>query len=101
KLFHEMNELRRKYIHHLPKDLGAGDHTVIEPIDTQQYTGRPITIVPEVHYREEGKSTARLYLGTDFSVTYKNNVNVGMAELTIHGKGEYKGQKTVTFNITR
>jgi hypothetical protein len=83
------------------KDLGAGDHTVIEPIATQQYTERPITIVPEVHYREEGKPTVRLYLGTDFSVTYKNNVNVGMAELTIHGKGEYKGQKTATFNIAR
>ena len=87
--------------HHARKDLGAGDHTVIEPIDTQQYTGRPITIIPEVHYREEGKETIRLYLGEDFSVTYKNNVNVGMAELTIHGKGEYKGQKTVTFNIAR
>ena len=83
------------------KDLGAGDHTVIEPIDTQQYTGRPITLVPAVHYREEGKETKQLYLGEDFSVTYKNNVNVGMAELTIHGKGEYKGQKTATFNIAR
>ena len=87
--------------HHARKDLGAGDHTVIEPIETQQYTGRPITIIPEVHYREEGKETKRLYLGEDFSVTYKNNVNVGMAELTIHGKGDYKGQKTATFNIAR
>jgi hypothetical protein len=86
---------------HPIKDLGAGDHTVIEPIETQQYTGRPITLVPAVHYREEGKETKRLYLGEDFSITYKNNVNVGMAELTIHGKGNYKGEKTVTFNIAR
>jgi hypothetical protein len=86
---------------HPIKDLGAGDHTVIEPIETQQYTGRPITIIPEVHYREEGKETKRLYLGEDFSVTYKNNTNVGMAELTIHGKGEYKGEKMATFNIAR
>ncbi|MDR0737600.1 MAG: DUF6261 family protein [Prevotellaceae bacterium] len=100
-LFNEMNELRRKYIHHLPKDLGAGDHTVIEPIDTQPYSGRPITVVPKVHYREEGKPTENLSLGKDFSITYKNNTNVGMAELTIHGKGAYKGQKTVTFNIAR
>ena len=86
---------------HPIKDLGAGDHTVIEPVETQQYTGRPVTIVPAVHYREEGKETKRLYLGEDFSVTYKNNVNVGMAELTIHGKGDYKGEKTVAFNIAR
>ena len=87
--------------HHARKDLGAGDHTVIAPIDTQQHTGKPITIIPEVHFREEGKETKQLYLGEDFSVTYKNNTNVGMAELTVHGKGEYKGQKTATFNIAR
>ena len=87
--------------HHAKKDLSTGDHTVIEPIATQQYTERPVTPIPEVYYREEGKETQRLYLGKDFSVTYKNNVNVGMAELTIHGKGGYKGQKTVTFNIAR
>jgi hypothetical protein len=54
-----------------------------------------------VHYCEEGKPTVKLWLGKDFSVTYKNNVKVGMAELTIHGKGDYKGQKSVTFNIAR
>ena len=106
----ELNALSEKYKDNLAqeagrrhpiKDLGAGDHTVIEPIETQQYTGRPITLVPEVHFREEGKETKRLYLGNDFEVTYKNNTNVGMAELTIHGKGNYKGQKTVTFNIAR
>jgi hypothetical protein len=54
-----------------------------------------------VHYREDGKETVQLSLGADFAVTYKNNVHVGTAELTIHGKGAYKGQKTVTFNIAR
>ena len=83
------------------KDLGAGDHTVIEPVATQQYTGKPVTPLPEVQYREEGKETKRLYLGEDFSVTYKNNINAGMAELTIHGKGDYKGQKSLSFHIAR
>jgi hypothetical protein len=87
--------------HRALKDLGKGDHTVIEPIDTQAYTGRPVTVVPKAHYREEGKPTEPLTLGKDFSVTYKNNVNVGMAELTIHGKGKYRGAKTATFNIAR
>jgi hypothetical protein len=86
---------------HAKKDLSEGDHTVVEPIETQPYTGRPITVVPKVHYREDGKPTEVLSLGKDFSVTYKNNTNVGMAELTIHGKGKYKGQVSVTFNIAR
>jgi hypothetical protein len=86
---------------HARKNLGAGDHTVIEPIDVQHYTGRPVTVLPAVHYREEGKPTENLALGKDFDVTYKNNTDVGMAELTIHGKGAYKGTKTATFHIAR
>jgi hypothetical protein len=80
----------------------VGDHTVIEPIDTQPYVeNRPATPVPVVHYREDDKETVRLSLGKDFDVTYKNNDKVGMAELTIHGKGDYKGQKGTTFRIAR
>jgi hypothetical protein len=100
-LFHEMNDLRRKYIRHLPKDLAAGDHCVVEPVDTQKYTGKAITPIPKAHYREDGKPTVELVFAKDFSVTYKNNVNVGTAEVTLHGKGNYKGKKTVTFNIAR
>ena len=83
------------------KDLGAGDHCVIEPVATQQYTGKEVTPLSNAWYRRDGKETEKLYLGKDFSVTYKNNVNVGTAELTLHGKGAYRGQKTVTFNIAR
>jgi hypothetical protein len=86
---------------HTKIDLSTGDHTVIEPIETQLHTGKPITVVPKVYYRADGQSTAELYLGEDFSVTYKNNKNPGMAELTIHGKGKYKGQRSTTFNIAR
>jgi hypothetical protein len=83
------------------KDLGRGGHTVIEPVETQKYTEKPVTPIPKAYYREDGKPTVELVFGKDFSVTYKNNVNVGAAEATIHGKGRYKGTKTVTFNIAR
>jgi hypothetical protein len=82
------------------RDLGRGSHTVIDPIETQQYTGRPVTPFPAVHCREEGKLVAELIFGKDFTVTYKNNIHAGMAELTVHGKGGYKGTKTATFNIS-
>jgi hypothetical protein len=83
------------------KDLSVSDHCVVVPIDTQTYTEKAVTPIPKVYYREEGKPTVELTFAKDFSVTYKNNVNVGMAECIIHGKGEYKGQVTVTFNIAR
>jgi hypothetical protein len=101
KLFHELNELRVKYVHHLPKDLSAADHCVIEPIGTQPYTEKPVIPIPRAYWREKDKPTVELVFAKDFSVTYKNNVNVGTAEVTLHGKGAYKGQKTATFNIAR
>jgi hypothetical protein len=86
---------------HPIRDLGVGDHCVIEPIELQYYTGKPITVVPRVHYRDEGKPSVELSLGNDFEVTYKNNTNVGMAEVTVHGKGDYKGKVSFKFNIAR
>jgi hypothetical protein len=86
---------------HPVKDLSAGDHCVVEPFATQQHTGKAITPIPKVYYRQEGKPTVELTFTKDFTVTYKNNTDVGTADLTIHGIGNYKGQKTVTFNIAR
>jgi hypothetical protein len=100
KLNPEIEHLNNQF-HRARKDIGAGNHTVVEPIDTQTYTGRPITIVPKVHYREEGKETKNLSLGKDFSVSYRNNTEVGMAECIIHGKGNYTGPVSVPFNIER
>lgn len=41
----------------------------------------------------------RLKAGTDFTVAYKNNKNVGKATVTIQGKGNYTGTLTKTFRI--
>jgi hypothetical protein len=76
-------------------------HAVAAPIPTQTYTGKAIIPIPEVHYVQEGKPTVELVFAVDFMVTYKENVNVGDAELIIHGKGKYTGIKTVTVNIAR
>jgi hypothetical protein len=85
---------------HSRKDISVTDHCVIEPIEAQTYTGEPIIILPTAYYREEGKPTVKLIFAVDFTVTYKNNIEVGMAELTIHGKGKYKGKKMINFNIS-
>ncbi|MDR1681399.1 MAG: hypothetical protein LBS12_06430, partial [Prevotellaceae bacterium] len=81
------------------KDLSDGDHTVIEAIPQQIYTGEPITVIPTVYFYDEDTPAVKLELGKDFSITYKNNIEVGMAQLTIYGKGGYKGQAGRAFDI--
>ena len=39
--------------------------------------------------------------GTDYSLSYKNNINAGTGKVIIHGKGSYLGDRTVKFTINR
>ena len=41
----------------------------------------------------------KLKQGTDYTVAYKNNKNVGVATVTVTGKGGYTGKKTLSFKI--
>jgi hypothetical protein len=83
------------------KNIGIIGRLVIATILRQIYTGLPIIVIPEVYYIEEDGSAVRLWLGKDFEVTYRNNIDVGTAEVTIHGKGDYTGQAITKFNIAR
>ena len=58
------------------------------------YTGAEIT--PDVLVRSGG---AALVKGTDYELTYENNINVGTATVTVTFKGNYTGERTVNFNI--
>ena len=62
------------------------------------YSGRAKT--PGVVITDNGK---RLSEGTDYTVGYSNNIDVGTATITITGAGKYdpKTYKTATFNITK
>jgi hypothetical protein len=72
-----------------------------EGIPAQLYDGgRQITPIPKVFYvTPEGN--IELVLGLDFTVSYKNNRDVGTAALIIKGINSYKGTKLVTFMIER
>ncbi|MDR1676150.1 MAG: DUF6261 family protein [Tannerella sp.] len=72
-----------------------------EPVPQQQYTGQPVTPTPNVYYVTPHDGTVKLQLGKDYNLTYKRNTDVGNAECTLHGKGLYRGSRTVTFVITR
>ena len=66
----------------------------VSSIGNQTYTGSAIT--PSITVKD---GTKTLVNGTDYSVSYSNNVNVGTATVTITGKGKYSGTKNVTFTI--
>jgi hypothetical protein len=71
------------------------------PIPKQTYTGVACTPIPLVYYKSSKNVVLPLVLGKDFNLTYKKNVEVGIADCTIHGKGAYNGKRTITFSIER
>lgn len=60
------------------------------------YTGKALTPVPVVRL---GNSTLRA--GTDFTVSYRNNVNAGTGTVVVTGKGAYTGSRSATFAIAK
>lgn len=66
----------------------------------QFYTGKAITpFKGSFKFKDTENKTQRLSEGTDYSVEYANNVEVGKATATITGMGKYTGTLTVEFNI--
>ena len=53
---------------------------------------------PDVTVKSGSK---QLTAGTDFTVSYSSNINVGTAKATIKGKGNYSGTITKSFKITQ
>lgn len=58
---------------------------VIDPIENQVYTGEEIT--PEVNASANNR---RLTQDTEYSVSYKDNVNAGSAKAIVKGLGDFK-----------
>ena len=77
----------------IPKAV-TNDGITIAAIADQTYTGSAIEPAVTV---TDGEKT--LTLGTDYTIGYSANVNVGTATATITGKGNYTGSKDATFTI--
>ena len=60
------------------------------------YTGKACTQSPKVSLNDKV-----LKKDTDYSVSYKNNINAGTASMILIGKGNYGGRKTVNFTISK
>lgn len=60
------------------------------------YTGKTRRPAPVVKY-----GSATLVKGTDYTVSYRNNINAGKATVIITGKGNYAGTKSAAFTIVK
>ena len=68
----------------------------IQAIGSQNYTGKAVTPQPKVTWQ-----SVTLAAGTDYAVSYANNVNAGTAKMAISGKGNFTGTKSVNFSIVK
>ena len=66
----------------------------VSGISTKAFTGKNITQSITVKYN--GKTLKK---GTDYTVSYSSNKNIGTATVKIAGKGSYTGTVTKTFKI--
>lgn len=80
-------------VEYLTQEMDALSCTVPERV---QYTGEALT--PSVTVLD---GTAVLAEGSDYTVTYRNNVNAGTATVEIKGCGTYEGTYVKTFQITK
>nr|WP_294409534.1 leucine-rich repeat domain-containing protein [uncultured Ruminococcus sp.] len=70
--------------------------TISLPTATQYFRGtriRPVVTIKD--------GTKVLKSGTDYTVSYTNNLSVGKATVTITGKGDYTGTVTKNFDIVQ
>ena len=74
-----------------PKSISGA---TVDAITGLTYTGTAHTPTPAV---KMGSTT--LTSGTDYNLSYSDNTNAGTATMTVTGQGNYKGIKTVNFDI--
>lgn len=78
-----------------PCDIGEGNLNIsIDEIPNQAYTGNNLT--PPVTVSD---GDYQMKSNIDYTVTYSNNKELGMATATVVGKGNYKGERSTTFKI--
>lgn len=70
------------------------DSLMINPLNDQTFRNAPIA--PDILIKDGAKVLVR---DADYTLTYANNLNVGMASVTITGKGNYKDTKVMNFRI--
>ncbi|WP_028510513.1 hypothetical protein [Ruminococcus sp. NK3A76] len=89
--FYDLTDIQNAYY----KSFGNYNTSSERGVDGINYNGKAQTYPVRDFYN----GTVKLVEGTDYTVTYKDNVNAGTATQTITGKGNYTGTITNKFNI--
>ncbi|MBD5135709.1 MAG: fibronectin type III domain-containing protein [Lachnospiraceae bacterium] len=80
----------------VPKNISSVQNGVVT---AEEYNGKEHK--PDIKLTDSGSGTAvELVNGKDYSIEYTNNISVGVATAKFTGKGNYMGEKTVSFQIT-
>ena len=74
-----------------PADISEASVT---DLNAGTYSGEEQTSKPTVTF-----GSVRLAEGTDYSLSYENNIHAGTAEVKINGKGNYEGSLDASFEI--
>ena len=84
----------------------TGTKTATFTIKAKSFSGATVSAIAEQTYTGSAikpamviKDGSKTLTSSDYTVSYKNNINVGTATATITGKGNYTGSKTATFTI--
>ena len=81
-------------------------NSTISGVSSKTYNGSEQTQNPTVTVPIPSGKTTTLVNGTDFTLSYSNNINAGTkdnpyATMTVTGKGNYTGTKSATFTISQ
>lgn len=77
----------------VPRNITEAD---FPQIADKPYMGSPIKPEPEIFY-----NTLALQKGTDYTLTYKDNIYEGTASIIFKGKRNFTGTQTLNFNIVK
>lgn len=91
----EFKGLKFVSIGKLPATVTNISKTKISALKTRAFTGKPLTQAITITYG--GK---KLVNGRDYTLTWKDNTNIGTASVIIKGKGKYNGSVIKKFRIT-
>ena len=81
----------------------SNSYVSMDKVADQKYTGKALAPTVNVYYQDKPSTTKKaLVKNKDYTVTYNNNVSVGLGTVTVTFIGNYEGPTlTDTFTITK
>ena len=92
------NDIRQVRFQILPRDIGDSAVTA-EAIENAIFSGLKQEPLPALIYKGSDGTINTLRKGADFDLVYSNNLYAGTAMITVKGKNNFKGERSLPFTI--